>query len=166
VRGILSLGNKLVDGEFEFDTGSNGSLWLNQAYAKHHFLYGKLKKIDKTKSRGVGENVIYNEKVIFPELKFGAIGLTNVPVDIELPSQTENLQWSILGMDVLKRFNTIIDYQHDEIFLKPNSLINNAYTKPLNMKGMVMATVCVVFALTGFLFHKLRRRKRQQQTQH
>jgi hypothetical protein len=155
----LLTGTKACTGLFEYDTGSNGSLWINQAYAKEQGLYDIMKKLGQTKSRGMGEYVIRNEKVILPEMKLGEFSLKNVPIDLELPSDKESLGWGIFGMDILKRFNTMIDYQNDVIYMQPNSLINDPYKRPFSPYLILLIGGLLLAALGGFYFYWKKRRK-------
>ena len=159
----LITGMKTCTGLFEYDTGSNGSLWINQAYAKEEGLYDIMKKLGNTKSRGMGEHVIRNEKVVLPEMQFGQYSLKNVPIDLELASDKQSLTWGIFGMDILKRFNTIIDYQNDEIYIKLNSLVSDPYRKPFSPYLIILIIGLLLMGLTGFYFYRKRRRKTKMQ---
>lgn len=129
IEATLFNGEQRYTDYFEFDTGSNGSLWLNQGFATRHNLYATTRPVGTTSTRGLGSKRIRNSTVVFPTLSLAGQELRQVPVDLEQVSAGENLQWGIFGMDVLKRFNVILDLQHDAVYLKPNTLIDQPYTR-------------------------------------
>lgn len=160
VEATLTNGANAAKGYFEFDAGSNGSLWVNKDFAKTNGLYGAMKSLGKTASRGLDGKKIHNEKVLLPRLAFGKYSLANVPVDLELLSEDANLAWGILGMDVLKRYNTILDFQHDSVYLKPNGLAAAPFHKPFN-KDLFWMCFTAIAALSGaaVMAQKIRKAK-------
>jgi hypothetical protein len=73
-------------------------------------------------------NSIKIKKGLLPIFTIEAIKLTNVPIgffQVKIGQQ----QISIIGADVLKRFNIIIDSSREDIFLYPNQLKNVAYSQ-------------------------------------
>lgn len=133
IEAVLTNGDKVTKGYFEFDAGSNGSLWINKEFAMANKLYGTMKTIGETSSWGFDGNKIYNETVLLPKLNFGKLALMNVPIDMELQSNTNNnFKWGILGMDILKRFNVVLDFKNDKVYFKPNSLTATPFNMPVN----------------------------------
>lgn len=143
---------------FEFDGGSNGSLWLNREFAAKHDLYNSLQKLGTTTSWGLGGS-IKNQTVLFPKILIGDYELADVPVHLELPSAQAHLQWGIFGMDVLKRFNVIIDFKKDSIYLKPNSLFNEPYNKPFDNLLFIICVIASALLLIGFVVYQIRKSK-------
>jgi hypothetical protein len=150
IEATLSNSNKQVKGYFEFDAGSNGSLWINKDFAKDNSLYNTMKTVGESSSRGFDGKKIYNETVLLPKFSFGKYDLLNVPIDLEQPSESNNFKWGILGMDILRRYNVILDFQNDLIYLKPNSLLNEPFNKPFNkMILWIGISLLVVLLLLG-----------------
>ena len=61
-------------------------------------------------------------------LKIGDYKLKNVPVQqltTNKPLKNKNIH--ILGNEVLKRFNILLDFQKNNIYLKANNLFNEKY---------------------------------------
>ena len=75
------------------------------------------------------------ETVLNENLIFGNYVLKNVPAQINSYSQPAGFSTHFLGGEVLKRFNTIIDFQENVVYLKPNHLFNEAYNIPKNEKS-------------------------------
>jgi hypothetical protein len=162
IEAVLTNGNQVTKGYFEFDAGSNGSLWINKGFATENNLYGAMKKIGETSSWGFDGNKIYNETVLLPKLSFGKLGLTNVPVDLELQSNTNNnFKWGILGMDILKRFNVVLDFKNDRVYFKPNSLTTSPFNKPINKYLIWGGLAFIVLLIIGAVFVYSKRRANQ-----
>jgi hypothetical protein len=75
---------------------------------------------------GAGAGAIKTTRVLLPGFIFGNYELKQVPIYLECPAEHDP-GTGVLGMDLLKRFNTIIDYQNNLIWLKPNHLVNSPY---------------------------------------
>jgi hypothetical protein len=72
-------------------------------------------------------NIIKTQKAILPAFKIGNTTLSHVPVGF-FAGAIGRQKMSIIGGDILKRFNIIIDAQREYIYLKPNSLKKSGYT--------------------------------------
>lgn len=111
-----------------FDMGAKGSVFITKDDWDEMKL-GQLRKIGQHTSRGVGGSKLKSNYVVLPELAIGKHTLSDVPIDIATQSPEGWVAHSLLGMDVLKRFNMVIDYQQHLIYLKPNKLRGQLYLK-------------------------------------
>ncbi|MDO9172565.1 MAG: hypothetical protein Q7W29_12135, partial [bacterium] len=122
VEAVLVDGEKREGGLFILDTAGTGTMIVNQAFSAAHGLPGAMRVLGKSASRGVGSAVIRNEVVLVPELVIAGFSLPNVPVHMELPSAVNQAPpGGVLCMEVLARFNTILDYRRQEAYFRPNS---------------------------------------------
>ncbi|SIN64289.1 aspartyl protease family protein [Chitinophaga niabensis] len=121
---------------FCFDTGNAGCLSLDDEFSIQHDLYAALEKIGDGMAKGAGPNTIRNVLSLLPSLQIGEHTLTGIPTHLELPSRAENIPFSLIGNEVLKRFNTIIDYQNSYIYLQPNTLIKTAFRQSNPQTGI------------------------------
>ena len=53
--------------------------------------------------------------------------LSNIPTSLLGSKNPTGLEINLLGNEVLKRFNTIVDFQNDYIYFKPNKLTALAF---------------------------------------
>lgn len=159
---ILNINGKKHQGLFLFDTGSKWALSLTKSFATTNQLYGVMPKIGTRRGKGVNGKSIKSNTVTLPQLIIGNLSLTNVPIDLELPSDGEGLDKNILGNDVLKRFNVVLDYKNGFIYLRPNSLTNTAYNKSLD-ENLIFTGVGILLALsiTGFIIYRKRKANRR-----
>lgn len=107
-----------------FDTGFENAVLLNHHIASKHQLYQAGSKLGHRIGRQNGRTEI----VALPRLKFGNHVLTNVPVDLQLPG-VEPYPLELLGNDLLKRFDCVIDYNDEAIYLRPNLHFKDPYDR-------------------------------------
>ncbi len=162
IEGTLEVAGTLHKGLFLFDTGSKWALSLTKEFASANQLYGKLTKIGSRRARGVNGVSIKSNTVTLPRLMFGDLSLNDVPIDLELPSAKEGLGKNILGNDVLKRFNAILDYKNGLIYLQANSLTSSAYTKSFNITLFIIiaAVIALAILVVGFMIYRKRKRRK------
>jgi predicted aspartyl protease len=118
----LIVNEKESEGWFDFDTGSNGELIIGQKFAKNNLLNNVMKNIGTSKSVGSTGIAIKNNKVILPKLKLGEYEMYQIPLSIQEQEVEGDEHNENIGNNILKRFNTIIDFKNNYIYLKPNNL--------------------------------------------
>ena len=137
-------------------------MYLNQAFADKNGIYGSMRRLGSSRSGGVGPNMIDCEAVRLPRLGIGELELTELPITLEVASAGEHHFASHLGIEVLRRFDTIIDFQNNTIFLKPNSSIGEAYRLRYSTGGtaVVIGTSAAVVVLLAAVVAIRRKRRR------
>lgn len=122
--------NNVVNKDFFlFDTGYQRTAMLdNDLLIQGKFPAEKMEVIKKAIMRGAKGNEIPVITANLKLLKIGNFNLKNVPVQqitANKPLKDKNIH--ILGNEVLKRFNTFLDFQNNVVYLKPNQLFNDKY---------------------------------------
>lgn len=160
IKATLLVKNQKHNGLFLFDTGSKWALSLNKAYAAENRLYNVMEKTGTRRAKGVDGKTIKSHTVVLPELNIAGLSTLNVPIDLEMPGEGQGLAFNILGNDVLKRFNVILDYKNGVVYLQPNSLTHAPYNKSFD-EATVIIIICIVLALivSGFVMNKRYRSK-------
>jgi hypothetical protein len=120
----------LVDGKsytdwFMFDTGHRGSIRITRDFVSKH---GLRRQIRKTGSAGVWD------ATEVPGLIIGNTEMTNISAQLEPVMQPKALHGQ-LGIQLLKRFNTIIDNRQGYIYLKSNSLYGSPHVNQGEPEG-------------------------------
>jgi hypothetical protein len=114
---------------FFFDLGYQRAVMLdNNALTASRFPTGKMPVIKKVIMHGTKGNELPVITAELEGLKVGKFLLKNVPAQIMTqgkPMSGVNVHY--LGSDVLKRFNTVLDFQKNVIYLKPNQLYDMPY---------------------------------------
>jgi predicted aspartyl protease len=127
IKGMITVNGEKSKGWFEYDTGYNGSFKMSQIYASENGLNGVMKKVGNSVSTGSVGIKIKSTNHILPKLQLGKFEINNVQLTIT-EKDPEGIEHNdILGNNLLKRFNAIIDLKNFEIYLKPNSLFNLEY---------------------------------------
>ncbi|UUC46885.1 aspartyl protease family protein [Flavobacterium cerinum] len=122
-------GNTKVKDWFLFDTGYQKTVMLdNELLSKEKFPVDQMKVLHTEMMRGTKNNEIPVVTSNLQILKLGKHELKNVPAQIlasNKPMPGANIH--ILGSDVLKRFNTFLDFQENVVYLQPNQLYDVKY---------------------------------------
>lgn len=135
VDNIFVVESSIVQSEVEqrswflFDTGYERTAMLDRDLLNEsEFPSEKMEVISKVIMKGAQGNEIPVVTSGLELLKLGDYSLKHVPVQVQVankPLQGANIH--ILGNEVLKRFNTFLDFQHNIVYLKPNKHLNDAY---------------------------------------
>lgn len=114
---------------FLFDTGYQRTAMLdNDLLKSSRFPTEKMEVIKKVMMHGASGNEVPVVTSNLQTLKVGKYDLKNVPVQVltsNKPLKGANIH--ILGNEVLKRFNAVLDFQHNVVYLKPNHFYNDDY---------------------------------------
>lgn len=149
---VMSSGENTWRGPFILDTAGNGAMIVRQSFAAAASMHGALHKVGSGVARGVGGASIRNDLRLLPALTIAGHTLTDVPIGVETPSNDSNATLgSVLCMDVLSRFNTILDYPNNEAYFKPNARSAEPFRlpgsgPPLAVIGAVVGGVMLLVA--------------------
>lgn len=127
IQGELQMKNKKYKSRFLFDNGYQRTIMLDTSIMNEQHYPKDLEIIKKVIMRnGQGKEIpvitVNNER-----LNLGKQSLLNIPVQLLTTGNPARFKTHILGNEVLKRFNTILDFQNNYVYLKPNSLLDQPY---------------------------------------
>lgn len=129
VESTLSQNGVKHTASFLFDSGYQRTAMLDNDLMKEgHFPADKMKVIKTVIMKGAQGNEIPVITANLEILKIGKYELQNVPVQQltgHKPLKGTNIH--ILGNEVLKRFNTFLDFQNHVVYMKPNQLFHVEY---------------------------------------
>lgn len=124
VKSALIVKQNAYNGFFLFDTGSDQALILDSLWMVRNN-FPKDLPIIKTTVFSDPRGVKYESKtVLCPKIETNGFSLLNIPATLLGTNNPVRFEVNYLGNDALKRFNTILDFKNDMIYLKPNTLIN------------------------------------------
>jgi hypothetical protein len=153
VRAKVGLpGGPSLEGLFEIDTGSDGTLTINSPFVKKHALLESFKtKFDST-HRGLGGEA----KSVDVRLRDFQLGRYVVPSPLVALSQdtegslSSEINDGPLGNEILRRFRIVIDYSRRRMMLEPNSHLSEPFEA--GMSGIDFDTEeCRPFKVTKVL---------------
>ncbi|MEE1945239.1 retropepsin-like aspartic protease [Pedobacter sp. KR3-3] len=127
ITGTSKLDGKRIDNKFLIHSGYAGAILFDDAFVAANQLDKKLKIVGEKSLKDSYGNIIKTKKAILPGFAIGKIELADVPVGF-FEGAIGRQKMSILGGDVLKRFNIIFDAQRTFVYLKANSLAKTAYS--------------------------------------
>jgi hypothetical protein len=119
--------NKKYAGDFLFDTGSGQAIILDSTWASQQNFPKNLKLI-KSSTLSDPRGVKYETKVVLsPLFRIDGFALTNIPTLLLAGKNPTGFEINYLGNGLLKRFNMILDFKNDCLYLKPDRLMGLRY---------------------------------------
>ncbi|MEM6348592.1 MAG: hypothetical protein AAF927_32210 [Bacteroidota bacterium] len=103
-------------------TGYAGGILLDDAFVNQYQIGEKLEIVSEKELKDSYGNIIKTKEAILPSLILGNSTLEAVPVGF-FEGTIGRQRMSIVGADVIKRFNLILDLQRGELYLQANSLL-------------------------------------------
>lgn len=127
IQAELQVKDKKYKSRFLFDNGYQRTIMLDTSIMNEQNYPKDLEVIKKViMKNGQGKEIpvltVNNER-----LNLGKQSLLNIPVQLLATGNPARFKTHILGNEVLKRFNTILDFQNNYVYLKPNSLLDQPY---------------------------------------
>lgn len=120
---------RTVSSRFLFDLGAGLNLMLSTDFLKDSGFLKKKRKFYAKEAEGLGGKVDMKMTVI-KEIKLGPYKFHNVPIyvfDDEYNITSYPYLSGIIGNDLLRRFNAIINYGQRQFYLTPNSHFNEPF---------------------------------------
>ncbi|MBC6492006.1 signal protein PDZ [Flavihumibacter stibioxidans] len=114
---------------FFFDTGAGLSLLLTEDFVGDSSLYSKKKKIYMTQAEGLGGKA-FMKITTTKEFRIGPYRFRKVPTFIfedEFNVTSYPYLGGLIGNDLLRRFNVILNYERRDIYLVPNRHYRDAF---------------------------------------
>jgi Aspartyl protease/PDZ domain len=106
-----------------FDTGAGMCALLSQDFVDDSTFISKKRKMFPTQAEGLGGKKLMNTTVL-KELAIGPYKFKKIPICIfsdEFNVTNYPVLGGLIGNDLLRRFNVILNYPEQKIHLKPNS---------------------------------------------
>ncbi|MDC1067534.1 retropepsin-like aspartic protease [Candidatus Kapabacteria bacterium] len=122
IKGSVTVNNKDSFGWFEFDTGSDGSFSISHNFDYIHNLSKEMDLVATSVATGSSGAKWTTDNYLLPILRLGELEIHQVPVSIRSEDPKGVGYLDILGNNLLKKFNAIIDFKENIIYLKPNNL--------------------------------------------
>jgi len=114
--------NTTIMGKFYFDTGAGLCLLMNDDFVNDSAVFRKKRKMYATQAEGLGGKTDVQLSVV-RELKIGPYRFHNVPVYVfndEFNVTNYPVLGGLIGNDILRRFNVLLNYPQQEIYIRPN----------------------------------------------
>ena len=128
VKAFPFIDKKPIETEFMIHTGFSGALMISDDFAKEYKLLEKFEIIGESKLSDAAGNVILSKKSILPDFELANQTFKNVPMsffDSTIKIQHKN----IMGGDLIKRFNLILNPEKDILYAKKSKYYKDEYFK-------------------------------------
>ena len=112
-----------IDGSFYFDTGAGLCLLMSEDFANDKKVIKKGRKMTLTQAEGLGGKKPMVVTIV-NQVKFGPFKFRKVPAHIfkdEFNVTSYPVLGGLLGNDLFRRFNLVLNYSKKEIHLLPNN---------------------------------------------
>src|SRR5438309_7923339 len=118
-----------VNARFLYDMGAGLCMMLSSDFIRDSALLDKRRKMFVKEAEGLGGKVEMSTTVV-KEVRFGPYRFKNVPVYVF--DDTYNITsypylGGLIGNDLLRRFNVILNYDRRDIYLVPNKHFNEPF---------------------------------------
>ncbi len=120
------IGTNVITNQYLVHSGYSGAVLFDDEFTVKNKIDGQLKVIDEKQLKDSYGNVLKTKKAILPAFNIGKVKLSNVSIGF-FTGAIGRQKMSIIGGDLLKRFNIIIDATRTNIYLKPNKLMGESY---------------------------------------
>jgi hypothetical protein len=137
MRGDLK-DNKPISARFYFDTGAGMCLLLSADFVSDSFFIKPKRKWYATQAEGLGGKAPMKQGVI-KQIQIGPYKFRNIPTyifDDEFNVTSYPYLGGLIGNDLLRRFNVIINYDSRDIYMTPNSHFKDAFDYSYTGLGM------------------------------
>ncbi|WP_460760188.1 retropepsin-like aspartic protease [Niabella terrae] len=114
---------------FLFDIGAGLTVLFSEDYVQDSLLLKKKRKKYLKQGEGLGGKVIFELSVI-RELKIGNYKFKNVPINIfddQYNVTSYPVLGGLIGNDIFRRFNCILNYPKRQIFITPNKFFRDPF---------------------------------------
>lgn len=124
-------------GRVMFDTGNVFTLIVSTPFSKYHNFNSKLGETSVQLGRGLNattqDQLATINSMTFNGFNFGKMGIR---LTINDQAEPKDGYLGILGMEVIRRFDVILDYMQKKIYLKPNSAYRDAFPVEAKKTGI------------------------------
>ncbi|HWI93681.1 MAG TPA: aspartyl protease family protein [Flavisolibacter sp.] len=120
---------RAINARFLYDMGAGLNMMLSTDFLNDSSLLSKKRKLFTKEAEGLGGKIDMAMTVI-KEVKLGPYKFRNVPIYVF--NDTFNITsypflGGLIGNDILRRFNVVLNYDRRDIYLVPNSHFNDVF---------------------------------------
>ena len=127
IEGDCQIENEVYSNKFLVHSGYSGSILLDDDFVSQNSVSEKVDIISESTLKDSYGNELKTINAILPYFHLGGIEFSDVPVGF-FEGSINRQRMSVLGGDILKRFNVIFDLKDSSIFLQPNKYLGMPYS--------------------------------------
>lgn len=124
--------NSLIDSveiknRYLLHSGYAGAVLLDDLFVQENKVSGQIKITDESELKDSQGNILKTKKGILPKFLMGKYEFNNIPVGF-FEGAIGRQKMSVIGGNILKRFNLIIDSKRENLYVKSNGLSLLSYS--------------------------------------
>lgn len=112
--------------EFLIHSGYSGALLLDDEFVSKNKISDKVQVYSESQLLDSHGNVIKTKKAILPEFTIGKSSFEKVPIGF-FEGKIGRQRMSVMGVDLIKRLNWLIDLKNEKVYLKQNVIYDTPY---------------------------------------
>ena len=126
LEGTLQIHDQYFVDQFMIHSGYSGTVLLNDQFSAKYSIGEQLKTISKSELKDAYGNVLITKKAILRRFHIGGFSFTDIPVNF-FEGALGRQKISVIGGELLKRFNMLLDLKRSTIYLKPSQLMQTPF---------------------------------------
>lgn len=119
LEGQLEINEESIDHTFLIHSGYSGTILLDDQFARKQGLASKLPVTSESKLSDSYGNTLKTKLSVLPGFILGAYSFIDMPIGF-FDGHLGGEHRSVMGGELLKRFNMFLDIQHATIYLRPS----------------------------------------------
>jgi len=123
VKCLLTFNGQQQEGWFDLDTGSDGWLVVGQQFAASASMTGNLKRLGAAYTSGSAGGQVAQTVFSLPTLTLGRYQLYQLPIYVNEKDPVGGAIPENIGTQILKRFNLLLDFSTNLLYIKPNKFL-------------------------------------------
>jgi hypothetical protein len=127
IEGALQIGEQQYKHKFMIHSGFGGTLLLDDEFVSRNKLAEQLPTTSVTELKDSFGNIVKTRNVLLPSMSFGNSRLDRVSVGL-FDAALGRQKLSVLGGNILKRFNIVLNLKESQIYLKPNKHFGDRFS--------------------------------------
>lgn len=129
LQGASVKDERTVHAQFIFDTGAGLTFLLSRDFVEDSLFLKKKRRFYPTQAEGLGGKRLMDITVI-NEVKIGPFRFRKVPVHVfedEYNVTSYPMLGGLIGNDLMRRFNVVLNYPARTIYIRPNNHFNESF---------------------------------------
>jgi Aspartyl protease len=158
----ISNGNTNSEGWYFFDTGADNALAIDSKSDNKNILEQGVNKIGEALISSSESRRVKADIFELPEVKIAGFTFKNVPTLLATESNSEaSIEDGVIGIVLQKRFNLIIDFPKNKMYLRPSKFFSDSFKKKENksLENTLVLAILALLTASAFLILILRRKK-------
>lgn len=128
IKCIVDIENESTSNRFLLHSGYSSSLLFDDEFTALHEMGKKLPLLSENELLDSFGNRLKTKKSLLQQFQVGGVRFNNIPISF-FEGSIGRQKISVLGMDVLKRFNLILDKENKVLYLQKNQHFSSPYFK-------------------------------------